>query len=311
MRNLIYTVMDRTWIWLVRVLFQISFLIGVSYFRKGKYLVLDGIVFCISTIWFGTCTIRLELDSLVFGGTYETFRLFVIFWSLFSVNMILFLSFIDFRLKNNLYCRLISLQHKLNTIHSLSRARRSNRLLLNVFGVIAFQLLSGVLFLYWEENVSNVTNGIYDRLCTTTITWPTTVLCVQFSCWVQIFVFNFELVLEKIRSAMISAKQTDISGISHCRVSKLKSELKMVMRLKKAITDSYGSSIIFNQLYTFICLLLNCTLLSYAEFGISRVKPMGWSRYYFLTRILYYSVLSYIPHRIGQIAFSEVSWLLD
>lgn len=169
-----------------------------------------------------------------------------------------------------------------------------------------FHLLSGTFFFYWEETGSHVQKNLYDSLCARTLPWPTTILCIQFSSWVQIFAFNFERVLEKIRSEMTSSKRTNSKWFSDGTLSKLNHELKMVLRLKEAIVDTYGSSILLNQLYTFICLILNCTLLINVEVGTGRMKD-GWFRYYFVARIIYYATLSYIPHWIGQIAFSEVS----
>lgn len=300
--------MDRIWTWLILILFQISFFIGVCHFREGKYLVFDGVLFCVSIVWFGGCTIRQETNNFMLSDTHSSFRLCVIFYSLFTVNIFLFLSLINFHLKNNQFFKLISFHRELGIINSQIRDRRSGRRLLNVIAVIGFQLLSGVLFLYREETASTVDHKIYyDRLCATTMTWPTTILCFQFSCWVQIFTFNFELVLENVQSKMTSAMPINAKCLSDSTLSKLNNDLKIVMRLKQAITESYGSGIVFNQLYTFICLLLNYTLLIYVEYGGSRRKQIIWYRYYFVARIIYYLVLSYIPHRIGQTAFSEVS----
>lgn len=136
---------------------------------------------------------------------------------------------------------------------------------------MAFHLFCGAIFLYWEETAPNVVHRMYDKMCTRTLPWPTTILCIQFSCWVEVYALNFELVLEEVENKMNAAKQTNSEWLSYYTLPKLKYELKMVMRLKQAIIDTYGSSIIFNQLYTFICLLLNCTLLTYAEY-IKRSK---------------------------------------
>lgn len=303
--------MSQTLMCLIRILFQISFLVGVFYSRKSRYFVLNSAVFCVTIVWFGACTLRLETDGLVFNNSYLTLKLCVIYWSLFIVNLAVFLPLIDFRIKSKKLSRLISLNYKICKINPHTRGRRKDQYLMNVLGVIGFQLLSGGLLLYWEETTWNVVNKMYDRLCVISITWPTTMLCLQFSCWVQIFTFNFEVVVEKIQNTMTSTKQTNSALLTvSYTLSKLNNELKMVMRLKQAITDSYSSSIIFNQIYTFICLLLNWTLLMHVEFSAGRVKTLRWHRYYFSARIIYYSLLSYIPHFVGQIAFSKVSAII-
>lgn len=296
--------MDHVWLYLIQITFHISFFIGVSYFRKGKYLLLDVVIFLVAIVWFGGCTIRMSTIGLVFNKIY--LKMCVIYWCMITVNIVLFLSLINFRFKNNQIFKLISLNRKLSIINLQIPKRRSRRHFVNAIGVIVFHILSGTFFLYWEQAASNVISGMYDKLCARTLSWPTTVMCIQFSCWVQIFAFNFEVVLEKIRRKMTSAKQTKSKWLSVYALARLNNELKMVMRLKQAITDSYGSSIIFNQLYTFICLLLNCTLLTANEFGKDE-RRIGWFRCYLWIRIIYFIALSYIPHWIGQIAFSEVS----
>lgn len=300
-------IMDHIWLCLIRILFQISFFMGVSYFREGKYLVFDRIVFCAAIIWFGGCTIRLETDGLVFGDHFQSFRMCVIFISLFLVNIILFATLIVFRFKNYYSFKLIALNRKLDRINLRNSSRLRRRYLVTAFGVIGFHLLCGVLFLYWEITASNVSIIIYDRFCASTLPWPTTVLCFQFSCWVQIFTLNFKLVSKKIRTVMICVMQTNSEQLADGTLSKLNKELKMVVQLKRAITDTYGSSMVFNQLYTFICAMLNITLLTHVEVDDLGMIQVNWYRYYYVARIIYYSILSYIPHYIGQMAFSEVS----
>lgn len=301
--------MDHTWFWFIRILFQTSVFVGVSYFRGEKYLVFDSLVFCVSILWFGGCTLHLETHILGSIGAHHDFKIIVIFYSLIIVNIFLFLSLVDIRLKNNRFLKLISVYRELCIV--LSPIGGGGPRHLKVFGVVMFHLLSGVLFLCREETAPNVVREMSDRFCATTMTWPTTILCFQFSCWVQIFTFNFEIVMQKIRSAMISAEQTSVEGLPDYTWTKLNHELKIVMHLKRAITDTYGGSIILNQLYTFVCMLLNCTLLSFVELGKDRLSQADWYKYYFVARIMYYFALSYIPHWIGQIALSDVSMRLD
>lgn len=307
--------MDHAWSWLIRILFQISILIGVSYFRKGMYLLLDSVIFCAAILWFGGCTVRLESDGFVFGNNYRSFKRCVIFCGIFIVIISSFLSLIDFRLKNDRYSKLISLNRKLLAASHSSQVRdgQSRRRFFNVSGVIAFHILSGASFLLWEHISFDIISTVYDRLCAATITWPPAILCFQYSCWVQIFTFNFERISKEIRSKIAIGKGTNAqrsTKLDHCTLSELSHKLKLVMQLKQAITDSYGSSIVFNQLHAFICLLLNCNFWSYIEFGGSGVVDWFSYPYYLLARIMYYMVLSYIPYWISQLACLEVSRLI-
>jgi len=275
-----------------KVLHFTSFIFGVSPFGNGILVILDVLNLLWLLTWIVLCVLSLHPIECGQGGGYSTFKSIILFVGSHTWTYSCILGFLEFQFKRNRIKDLIEMSDRLSHIY-LDGCSGQTRKKLQVPAIFSFYFLYLAISIGLGHFIPSKMYNKCGTYCSMAFFYPSVIVFLQFLYWVQFYHVIFETSIEKLKRNLTN---------SHFTTSNSLSDLQTALEFKSKICRTYNFGIAMNQLQT---------CLSFIN-GIIKISLSGIGRKKFITiatifQLVVFVAKSYLPHRTGQVSWSEVS----
>lgn len=274
---------------------------GVLRFRKNSWFFFNLGYFIVALLWFSGCSI--SGWKFTFDGRIQTLRMVVIFlgFTVLQINALSYLVIFSVACQKTSIDELFTLSSQVFggsvNFQTCLYHRRFPTILLCSWWIL--NQITSIYGQFWT-NIYNEGVTSYKSSCKNTSYIFSSNLFLQFYCWTLVIGFGSQQLIKKLRLE-ISLLQNGSKLQHSCKevLNDAMSQIQVILKLRQKILKIYGSCIFVHQFSSLINFTVNF-------FGLILVND-NKSRLFFLMKLQYSLVITYIPHWIGQLSIREVS----